>query len=128
MDRWENLLASAENARAKGENARTKKARAQTKKARAKAILAATYGLCIDKEDVSIDYTLLAQHDAQKVPKNVRHKLGLTQSQFDTVAMLNRLPRRQKEGLATTQSSTLRLYKTPEDLARAFLVRNLVTC
>ena len=121
MDRWENLLASAENARAKVENAQIKKARAQ-------AILAATYGLCIDKEDVSIDYTLLAQHDAQKVPKNVRHKLGLTQSQFDTVAMLNRLPRRQKEGLATTQSSTLRLYKTPEDLARAFLVRNLVTC
>jgi hypothetical protein len=127
MDAWETLLYQS--------NVERKKARAKIKKDQAKmargkkaqAKMMANYGLCVNQENVVfVDYKLLAQYDVQRVPTSVMRKLCLTESQFATVSMLNKLPREQKEGLAA--QPPMKLYKTPKDLAEAFLNQNLVTC
>ena len=127
MGAWETLLHQSDVERTKAQ-AKIKKAQAKIardKKARAKMM--ANYGLCVNQENaVFVDYKLLAQHDVQRVPTSVMRKLCLTESQFATVSMLNKLPREQKEGLAT--QPPMKLYKTPKDLAEAFLNQNLVTC
>lgn len=130
MGAWETLLhqSDVERKKAQAKIAKIKKAQAKIardKKARAKMM--ANYGLCVNQKNVVfVDYKLLAQHDVQRVPTSVMRKLCLTESQFATVSMLNKLPREQKEGLAA--QPPMKLYKTPKDLAEAFLNQNLVTC